>query len=247
MKVSNLYSDNGYCGSFKNRGNWWFDPTFEHSFEIFDLDSLYPAQYFKKNDFPINLARGFTLVLCAVYKRITGRGLRSILEAGCAAGWFTKELKDIGVKEIVALEGSKAGVERARLYTGLSENEIRHHDLRRRIDLNRTFDLAFCVEVAEHIEPPFSATLIETLVGHSDLVWFSFTSGGGDGDLNHPNEQPVEFWINLFDFYGYGFHRLPDLLTTLFANRALYIFYDRKKYPSTNWEAISAFEFNLTL
>ena len=237
MKEMCLYNGDVYYGRFKNKGNWWFDDDFEHSFEIFNLDSLYSGQYFKQNYMTDNVSESLVQFMCHIYSRITGRPLASLFEAGCAGGWFTEALCKRGV-DVVAVEGSKTGVELARHRTKLSSKEIIHHDLRRRIDLGRTFDMAFCVEVAEHIEPPFSSVLIETLVQHADLIWFSSTGPQAEGDLNHSNEQPVKFWVNLFDFFGFDHYRMPDVYSTVFRNRGQFIFYRKNKFPSVKWNEV---------
>ena len=51
--------------------------------------------------------------------------------------------------------------------------QIVQHDLCLPLNLGRRFDVAVRSEVVEHVEPPFAAQIILTLVLHADVIWFS--------------------------------------------------------------------------
>lgn len=157
-------------------------------------------------------------------ERLHGRPVRSVLECGCAGGWFTEEFLKRGV-DVFALEGSKAGVERA-LSRGIPEERVRRHDLRRPITLGRRFDVAVCTEVAEHVECPFSGQLVQTLVSHADVVWFSFEAPDtNEAHYHHSNEQPEKFWLSLFRFHDYGAIELPASVKAVVQERGTHVFY----------------------
>ncbi len=79
---------------------------------------------------------------------------------------------------------------------------FRQQDLTERWDLGRKFDLVLCLEVGEHLPPASAATLVESLVAHSDLVAFSAACPGQNGQ-HHVNCQWLEYWQRLFNGSGY--------------------------------------------
>ena len=56
--------------------------------------------------------------------------------------------------------------------------------------------------VGEHLPPEASDALVETLVGHGDVIAFSAAVPGQGGE-NHINERPLEFWRARFRAHGY--------------------------------------------
>jgi SAM-dependent methyltransferase len=69
--------------------------------------------------------------------------------------------------------------------------------------LDRTFDLCLCLEVAEHLKPSRAEDLVRFLCGLSDRVLFSaaIPHQGGNG---HVNEQWMSWWAELFAREGFG-------------------------------------------
>ncbi len=76
-------------------------------------------------------------------------------------------------------------------------------DLSREIPLAGRFDLAMCLEVAEHVPYSKSATLVKALVSSAPVVFFSAAIPGQPG-LGHINCQPHEFWHELFEAENYN-------------------------------------------
>jgi hypothetical protein len=227
MKKVQAFDEQGTdVGYLDNNQKWWFDSEYPNSFELFDLDSFYSEHYFKEDHVTPHVVANYVELVQSTYRRITHSDLSSVLEAGCAGGWFTKSFLDQGI-DIFAIEGSKCGYD-STIKRGVPQTRIIHHDLRREINLGRKFDIVCCTEVAEHIEPPFSSQLVKTLAHHSDLIWFSFEPPGtNDAHLHHCNEQPEKFWVNLFDFYNYGYSLLPREVSDSCAGRGTHIFYNR--------------------
>jgi hypothetical protein len=215
-----LGTDRGYL---QNQQNWWFEPGFPHAFELFDLDSFYEENYFKNDHVGADTVKRYADAVLTYGQQLIRAPVLSILEAGCGGGWFTKEFYDRGI-DIVAIEGTRVGVDKA-IQRGVPPQRITHHDLRRPLQIGRRFQIAVCTEVAEHIECPFAAQLIQTLVDHSDIIWFSFEPpGGNEAHYHHCNEQPLKFWSNLFNFHGYARIELPSQLSDALESRGKYIF-----------------------
>lgn len=213
-------TDRGYL---RQRQNWWFDPSFPHSFELFDLDSFYEERYYEADHVNADIVRAYVDAVLHYGERLRGAPVRSVLECGCAGGWFTEEFLARGI-DVFAVEGSSAGVKRA-LARGVPAKNLQQHDLRRPLDLKRRFDIAVCTEVAEHIECPFSSQLIQNLVSHSDVVWFSFEPPDtNEPHYHHSNEQPAKFWLNLFRFFGYHAIELPAEVGRVVGERGTHVF-----------------------
>jgi hypothetical protein len=70
------------------------------------------------------------------------------------------------------------------------------------IRLDRTFDLAICLEVAEHLAPSAADTLVASLAALSRIIIFSAATWK-QGGQNHLNEQPFSYWKEKFEEKGY--------------------------------------------
>ena len=210
---------------------WWYDESFINSFEIFDLDNFYPDKYFYSDDpFPVKeVVEKYCYYVINSFKQLTGDIPNTILEAGTSKGWFTKEFQNLGY-DIFGLEGTEAGIKYA-ILEGVDEYRIAKQDLRKIFNLNRKFDILLCTEVAEHIEPPFSANLIHNLTTHGDFIWFSSVKPYvNSAHYHHTNEQPDKFWINLFDFYGYGVLNISTEISAQLYGRGTHIYYNKNKF-----------------
>lgn len=125
--------------------------------------------------------------------------VQSIVDVGCGAGAWLSEYHNNGVLQYLGIDGDH-------LEPNLLQIPSAHFmplDISLPFDLGRRFDLAQCLEVGEHIESSASQTLIANLVKHSDFVLFSAAVPGQGGE-NHVNEQPYEFWREIFAQYNYS-------------------------------------------
>ena len=126
-----------------------------------------------------------------------------IIDVGCGIGAWGYGLKEQGFW----YEGMDFGVPQEKLVIG-AEN-YKDHDLRTPIPLHPygpangyKADLVLCLEVAEHLEPEFADTLIETLVKLGEHILFS-AAIPGQGGVNHHNEQWQSYWQEKFATHGY--------------------------------------------
>jgi len=68
--------------------------------------------------------------------------------------------------------------------------------------LNKKFDLAISMEVAEHLDESYADIFLDNICRHSDIVLFSAAHIGQGGD-GHINEQPMTYWIEKFEKRDY--------------------------------------------
>jgi len=221
----NPYQNGQDCGYLNDNSHWWFNSANKLAYSIFDTNAVYPDEYYANNH---NIDKGaianYAILAFDLYKQIKGGEPTSILDAGCAGGWFVKEFERLG-KFVVGLDASASAIKRC-AKNGVTST-IHHIDLRKRLQLGRRFDMVCCSEVAEHVEPPFASMLVENLVNHSDVIIWSHCRPGEHAKphIHHPNEQPDIFWINLFAFYGYSYQAIPEEYHALTQHRIKSVFY----------------------
>jgi len=220
---------NGKDTGYRENQNFWLDPNSPDAFKIATLDDYYPEIYFEADHIGPEVVQNYCNYIEEYFFRFTEKKLKTIVEFGAAGGFFTEELQKRGYKA-VCIEGTEAGVARC-TGRGVDPDSILKMDLRRTTDFNIRFDIALCTEVAEHLEPPFHGTLVDNLTSASDLIWFSFEPPNTNTPhLHHPGEFPAQYWINLFEFFGYGCFMLPDDVFEACEHRGRMIFYNKEVY-----------------
>jgi SAM-dependent methyltransferase len=122
----------------------------------------------------------------------------SVVDVGCGLGPWLKAAIELGVTDAVGIDGEYVDT------TGLliPRANYRTLDLREPITLNRRFDLAISLEVAEHLPICRSESFVDDLVALSDVILFS-AALPYQGGTNHINEQWLEFWALIFRKHGY--------------------------------------------
>jgi len=136
--------------------------------------------------------------------------IRSIVDIGCGIGTWLAIAREKGIEDVIGVDG--AYVKKELLH--ISPDLFMEHDLSGPFDLGRKFDIAFCLEVAEHIDDARADHLIDSIVRHADLVLFSAAVPGQTGD-GHINEQWVDHWVKKFAARDYLFY---DLVRPVFWN-----------------------------
>lgn len=131
---------------------------------------------------------------------LNGISPKSVVDFGCGIGNFLNEFKSSGVEEILGLDGAWA--ETDLLWSNVEPHEFQQINLEDRVELNKQFDLAICLEVAEHLPASCSDIIIENLIRSSKIVLFSAAIPGQEGQ-NHINEQWPDYWISKFKAHGY--------------------------------------------
>lgn len=122
----------------------------------------------------------------------------SVVDVGCGTGGWLRAFTECGVETVL-------GIDSDHLDRGLLEipaERFRSMDLRRLEALGRKFDLAVCLEVAEHLPSAAAAGLVRYLTDAAPVVLFS-AAPPGQGGTHHVNEQWPSYWAELFARAGY--------------------------------------------
>jgi len=119
---------------------------------------------------------------------------KSVVDIGCARGHWLAAFQKCGISDIVGTDGDY--VNRNELAIPL-ESFIPVDLSTGIIPIRRRFDLAICLEVAEHLPQASAANLVDSLTALSPVVMFSAAVPGQGGE-HHINEQWPDYWYDLF-------------------------------------------------
>lgn len=152
-------------------------------------ESIYSTMYYQA------ISEGSIRSAKIVMGTLAGMGIRpsSVIDVGCGVGEWNNGLLDyIGIDYLV--KDADLLIPKDRF---ISANLNRVFPT-----LDRRFDLALCLEVAEHLKPARAEALVEYLCSLSDMVLFSaaIPYQGGTG---HINEQWQTYWGWYFLLKGY--------------------------------------------
>jgi SAM-dependent methyltransferase len=118
----------------------------------------------------------------------------SVIDVGCGEGLWGAEFESLGADVL--------GIDTGDVEPLISRIE---HDLEVPLLVlpdEGTFDVALCLEVAEHLTPGRAETFVEDLCNLAPIVIFS-AAIPGQGGTGHLNEQWPSYWCDLFEQCGY--------------------------------------------
>jgi len=120
---------------------------------------------------------------------------KTVVEFGCGPGHLSRELAKLGV-QVTSVDGfSKPDF--TDLSVEFSPLDLNNADAIANFFVGKQFDLAVSLEVAEHLQPESSPTLIKWLTQVAPVVIFSAAVPSQDGH-GHINLQPRDYWHKLF-------------------------------------------------
>lgn len=156
--------------------------------------SPYEADFYRRRD---RNTRASAVAVVAVMQALGP--FRSVVDVGCGVGTWLAAFQEAGAEEVFGVEGE--WLDPARLE--IPRHCFLAHDLRRPLSLERRFDLAMSLEVAEHLPAECAEGFVATLTRLAPVVLFSaaIPFQGGTG---HVHERWPDYWAGLFDAAGYA-------------------------------------------
>jgi Methyltransferase domain len=128
---------------------------------------------------------------------LEGGAFHSLLDVGCGPGMWVSAAAKAGLTDVWGIDGNVPA-------QPLSPSvQFKSVNLTTAWNLGRRFDLAICLEVAEHLPEEFASHLVESLCSHADAVYFSAAIPGQPGQ-HHVNCQWPDYWQTLFNKFGYA-------------------------------------------
>lgn len=124
---------------------------------------------------------------------------RSVVDFGGGAGRWAAVFLARGLADVLTIDGPWVPP----AARAVPPERFLEHDLRAPLQLDRTFDLALCLEAAEHLPASVAPQLVRALTGAAPVVVFSAALPGQGGE-GHVNEQPASYWASLFAAEGYA-------------------------------------------
>lgn len=135
--------------------------------------------------------------------------VESVLDVGCGTGAWAATFARHGVAVTHGIDGGwvppdKLLIRREDFFT----TDVGVENFLAGLDIRPRYDLAVCLEVAEHLPEERAADLIAGLVTSAPVVLFS-AAVPGQGGVGHVNEQWLDHWADLFAGHDY---RLFDVI-----------------------------------
>lgn len=122
----------------------------------------------------------------------------TLVDVGCGLGSWARAALDIGFPDVLGIDGEFVDTK----LLVIPKQKFKRQDLSKSFDIERRFDVAIAMEVAEHIDACDADTFVNNLCNLSNLILFS-AAVPGQGGVHHVNEQPQSYWIEKFHSAGY--------------------------------------------
>ena len=150
--------------------------------------SFYDGQ---RSDSAASAARVVPLVVSLVQPR-------SVVDVGCGVGTWAAAFLQSGALKVLGVDGPHV----SDMMLQIPKNCFASRDLTEPLAIDGTWDLAVCLEVAEHLPPERACSLVHDLVKLAPCVLFSAAIPGQGGTF-HINEQFMSYWAEKFEAHGY--------------------------------------------
>ncbi len=160
-------------------------------------------------------------------------GAKSVVDLGCGTGSWLHIFNKCGVERIL-------GVDRDSLSNANLQIDpacIVQHDLTRSLNIEQSFDLATCLEVAEHLPASCAKQIVANLTSLAPIVLFS-AAIPHQGGTNHINEQWPEYWAELFA--AQGFQAVDCIRETIWKNEDVAYWYAQNLILYVRSDALAA-------
>jgi len=125
---------------------------------------------------------------------------KSVVDWGCGCGFLLERLHGYGVADILGLEGS---AEVQPVWVAEIPVQVRDNFVLRDISTDLdfrigTYELAVCMEVAEHIDADKAEGLIKRIAASSSKYLYWTAAQPGQGGTGHINCRSLCYWVEQF-------------------------------------------------
>jgi Methyltransferase domain len=117
----------------------------------------------------------------------------SVVDVGCGWGSWLLAFHECGVERLLGVDGDHVNTDRLLIDPACFNRQ----NLAATFAIHGSFDLAICLEVAEHLPRRNARHLVRTLTTIAPAVLFS-AAVPSQGGSNHINEQWPSYWRGLF-------------------------------------------------
>jgi SAM-dependent methyltransferase len=122
----------------------------------------------------------------------------SVVDVGCGEGLWLTAFQECGATDILGLDGSYMDEDLLKI----PRERFCATDLGLPLDVDRRFDLAVSVEVAEHLPASRATSFVADLTSLAPIVLFS-AAIPHQGGIAHLNERWQDYWAELFAAHDY--------------------------------------------
>jgi SAM-dependent methyltransferase len=147
----------------------------------------------------------------------------SVVDVGCGPGAWLNIFREQGVERILGIEGTHVDS----TWLLIPKENVRKMDISKPFRLAETFDLAVCLEVAEHLPKRYAEGLVESLVSLAPIILFS-AAVPLQGGVHHVNEQWPQYWAKFFLRHRY--RQLDVIRRHIWKNGAIESFYRQNMF-----------------
>jgi hypothetical protein len=153
-----------------------------------DMSTVYTADFYGSARIGVESSAQF--VVPRLLKLVP---VKTVIDVGCGEGTWLRSFLENGASRVVGVDGAYIGSDSYRL----DFTTFVARDLSRPIGPLGRFELAICLEVAEHLPEHRAKGLVEDLCALSDIVLFGAAIPGQGGE-HHINEQWQSYWARHF-------------------------------------------------
>jgi hypothetical protein len=154
--------------------------------------ALYDDRFFRGEAQSTASARAIASIVCELIQP------RSAVDVGCGWGSWLLAFHECGVERLLGIDGDYINPQRMLIDPACFAAQ----DLAAPFDIPGSFDLAICLEVAEHLPPRNARRFVRALTAVAPVVLFS-AAMPSQGGSNHINEQWPSYWRRLFEAEGF--------------------------------------------
>lgn len=160
---------------------------------------------------------------------------KSVVDVGCGEGLWLAHFLKCGINDVLGIDGEYVQLDRL----AIPRDKFLGRDLYDDWGVTREFDLACCLEVAEHLNETFADELIRRLVTLAPLCLFS-AAIPHQGGTHHVNEQWQDYWAG--KFVKHGFRVIDAIRNAVWAHPDVGYVYSQNVILYCNMDACARYE-----